>query len=133
MQKHRAIKLQALTEEICRNFSRPDRAHNNGETFSFVKHTVINDDVCALLFRKQPSRKFALAYAYWVNSGAGGWRYFFPGYTHVAGMAEFADLLRKVEDQNWDKNFTLRKHPYCAPVDQTNEEWLAAYDAPPEI
>ncbi len=105
MQKDRAKRLKVLIDKIAADFSRQDRAHNRGETFTYIKHRVINDDCAALLYQKEPSNKFALVYAYWVGSGDGSWRYFFPKYNHIAGMAEFAELLKKVEETNWDKNF----------------------------
>lgn len=106
MQKTRAQKLEPAIEQCRRNFSEKDRTGNpTGETFQYVKKVIINDDLVAVLYRKQPTEKFALARFEWRNTRGGIWEYCFPSYGQISGVMEFAELLAKVEEANYPKNF----------------------------
>jgi len=104
--KDSAIKLKAFAQEIADRFSHKDREKNfNKEDFHVHKITVLSDTTASIIYLKEPSKKFAAAFMYYVNSSGGNWHYFFPTDSHVSGMLNFKDTLLAVERANFPRNF----------------------------
>ena len=111
MTKLVAQQLHQAAEAAAVVFSNPSRPLNVGETFRVAKEQPLSENTAAVLFRKDPSQKFALDFFYYVNTGGGQWRYFFVTYQHVAGMKQVEVLLAKTEASNYDKNFSTGEVP----------------------
>lgn len=105
MNKQTAIKLREKAEEVARMFSDPSRAHNpSGEAFEVEEIQALSEYTAAIVYLKS-SGKRAIAFFYYNN---GGWYFFFPSDSHLIGMEAFAEVKRKVEEKNFEKNFMER-------------------------
>ena len=105
MQKQRAIKLKALSEDIARKFSIKDREFNfNNEDFQVYELMPLSESTALITFIKS-SGKQCLAFCYWINMGGGQWRYFFPTYDHCIGMESLKEILQSIELTNFGLNF----------------------------
>ena len=105
MHKEVAQQLHEAANVAATIFSKPDRPLNPGETFHGVREKPLSENTAAVLFKKEPSNKLALAFFYYLNTNGGEWRYFFLTYQHIAGMKQVESLLAKVEEHNYSKNF----------------------------
>ena len=109
MNKAVAIALQEKAEEIAKNFSNKDREFNtNNETFEVDKIEPLSESTGVVLFKKS-SKKYAIAFCYYINMCGGIWRYFIPTYDHCIGMESVKGLLALVEKKNFNKNFKEEK------------------------
>lgn len=105
MKKDVAIKLERLSKLIVKNFSNPNREFNvNNETFEVVKIKPLSESTAVVLMEKS-SKKYALAFCYYINMSGGTWQYFIPTYDHCFGMESIREFLSLVEDKNFPKNF----------------------------
>jgi len=87
---------------VARMFSDPSRIHNlGGETFELEKIMALSEYTAAVFYLKN-SGKRAIAFFYYNNNA---WRFFFPSDSHLVGMSAFAEVKRKVEEGNFEKNF----------------------------
>ena len=104
MRKSFAEQLQAAAERVAVTFSNPDRPGNAiNETFSVDKITVLSEISGAVVFHKMPTEKKAVAFFYFVRSGAGRWQYFFVTYPHLVGLERIRDILFHVEQHNFSQ------------------------------
>lgn len=105
MRKDVAIKLEKISKVIAKNFSESKRDFNvNNETFEVVKIKPLSESTAVVLMEKS-SKKFTLAFCYFINYNGGTWRYFIPTYDHCFGMESIREFLSLVEDKNFPKNF----------------------------
>jgi hypothetical protein len=105
MKKDLVEKLVLKAGMIAADFSRPDRQFNtNQEVFKVEKILPMSESTAAVFFRKEPTKKLAVAFLYWINGGNGYWQYFFPTDSHVLGMGKIARHLDEVEAENFLKN-----------------------------
>jgi len=103
MKKSVAEALKKKIEDAERSFSRADREFNlAAESFHYAKTVYASETAALVVFRKQPTRRLALAYFYWIPARGGYWNYFFVGYPHVQAMQHVADALKKVEAYNFE-------------------------------
>ena len=83
-------------------FSDPSRTHNlGGETFELEKIMALSEYTAAVVYIKS-SGKRAIAFFYYNNNA---WWFFFPTDSNLVGMSAFAEVKRKVEEDNFEKNF----------------------------
>lgn len=104
IKKEIAIELYKKVQEVAKIFSNPDRDKNyNNEVFEFEQIRPLSDFSAAVVFRKSSGKK-AVAFFYYINSGYGMWKYFFPSDSHILGMEHFGQLKQQIEEFNFDKN-----------------------------
>jgi len=100
--KQIAIKLKEKAEEVALMFSDPSRDRNlGGESFDLEKIMALSEYTAAVFYLKS-SGKSAIAFFYYNNNA---WWFFFPTDSHLVGMSAFAEVKRKVEEDNFEKNF----------------------------
>lgn len=105
MQKDRARLLEVAAQNMAELFSKKDRPKNPDETFTVVRRMPLSDTSAAIVFRKTPGGKLAVAWFYWVNLARNPeWRGFFVSHTHLVDLGRIKDLLHKVEQYNYPKN-----------------------------
>lgn len=104
MQKRTAEALREKALEVARQFSIKDRGANfDGETFEVERTVVLSECTAAVIFLKQPTKKRAVAWFYWINSRAAPrWEFFFVTYAHLVGLNRVGDLLHEIEQRNYE-------------------------------
>jgi len=102
MNKQIAIKLKEKAMEVVRMFSDPLRDRNpSGETFRLEYIDALSENTAAVVYLKSSGKK-AIAFFYYNNNG---WWFSFPTDSHIIGMSVFAEVKRKIERENFEKNF----------------------------
>ena len=106
MNKQIAIQLKKKAEDVAQMFSDPLRDHNPGrETFELEKIIALSEYTAAGIYLKN-SGKRAIAFLYYNN---GNWWFLFPSDSHLVGMSAFAEVKRRIEEENFKKNFMGEK------------------------
>jgi len=106
MNKEIAKELDKYANEICRRYSKKNRAGNyNKETFSISEVIPTSDHTASVIFKKD-SGKLAAFFFYYINRGASkGWKYFVPTDSHITGFRAFEYYKLNVERSNYKHNF----------------------------
>lgn len=106
MNKQIALKLKEHAEKVAKMYSDKDRAKNfNNEGFKVHSITPLSEYTASIVFEKS-SGKRALSFAYWQETGQGGfWRDLFVKESHVIGMEKLRRLLAEIEEHNFSFNF----------------------------
>ena len=105
MEKMAAQKLELYIKKTEKAFSNKEREFNHSnETFVFKKKAILSHTAVAILFKKLPSEKYAIMFAYWRRDRGGHWEGWFPKGTHVQAMKNFEEYYLKVEESNYPKN-----------------------------
>lgn len=78
------------------------RDHNlGGESFDLEKIMALSEYTATVVYLKS-SGKRAIAFFYYNNNA---WWFFFPSDSHIIGMEAFAEVKRRIEGENFEKNF----------------------------
>lgn len=102
MEKQIAIKLKKKAEEVARIYSNPDREYNPyGEIFKIDRIIALSGRTAAVSYLKNSGKRAAVFFHYVKNY----WEYFFPTDSHIIGMLAFPEIKKKIEEDNFDKNF----------------------------
>ena len=98
-----AKQLRDKAVDVAQMFSRQDRGGNTmNEIFDIASYHVLSEVTAAVVFKKSPTNKRAVAFFYYVNSRRQPrWEYFFVSYSHLAGLEEVKRLLHDVEQHNF--------------------------------
>lgn len=105
MKKDVAIGLHRRAEELATRYSNNEREYNfNKETFLVHEIRVLSEYTAAVIFRKEPTGKKAMACLFYINNGEGFWHYFFPTDSHLLGMRYFEDIKQEIEMWNSEYN-----------------------------
>jgi len=106
LKKSTATQLREKAESVAWAFSQNDRAGNTlNETFDVESIMVLGETTAAVVFKKAPTDKKAVAWFYWLNGGKNkGWNYFFVTYAHLVGLEKVGDLLHEVEQHNFARS-----------------------------
>lgn len=107
MNKEIAQKLEQKAGEIAEAFSNTDREYNHAnERFEVEKIIPASEKTAFVVFRKEPSKKYGLAFLYYLKDPKNGyWQYFFPSESHLYGMLKLKAMMQVVEEYNYPKNF----------------------------
>lgn len=101
-----SVKGKALIQRadaVARMFSQPRTGNRHNETFHVDSIRIRGFSCATVIYEKMPTRKKAVAFFYWVNSGAKPrWEYFFLSYGHIAGLEMAKEDLMEVECHNFD-------------------------------
>jgi hypothetical protein len=108
MQKQMAVGLLNTAEHVAKQFSNTDRGGNYlNETFTVSQIEVLSECTAAVTFSKEPTKKKAVAWFYYINSRSKPrWEYFFVTYSHLTGLERVADTLHRVEQHNFGISVT---------------------------
>lgn len=111
MNKGMATALQARAAEVAGMFSEKTRGGNfANETFEVDEIRILSESTACVVYRKEPTKKKAVAWFYYVNSRAQPrWEYFFLTYNHLVGLDAAASILHEVEQHNF-KTLTGERH-----------------------
>ena len=107
MNKAIAHKLNEKAGEIAEKFSNTDREYNHSNERFEVEEIIPGSEKTAyVIFKKEPSKKYGMAFLYYLKGPDDGyWQYFFPTESHIYGMWKLDDVLQRVEEYNFPKNF----------------------------
>ena len=99
-----AKQLRDKAVDVAQMFSRQDRGGNTmNEIFDIASYHVLSEVTAAVVFKKSPTNKRAVAFFYYVNSRRQPrWEYFFVSYAHIASLEQLRDILFDVEQHNFE-------------------------------
>jgi len=103
MEKQMANSLLAKAEDVALTFSNKARGGNHaGETFAVKEIIVLSEVTACVVFDKEPTKKQAVAWFYYIRSKAQPrWEYFFVTYSHLVGLDRVAEILHQIEQHNF--------------------------------
>ncbi len=105
MKKAIAIKLKQAAYKVAVKYSNLNRAKNfNNETFDSYKIKHASEHSAFVIYKKNTG-KYALAFFYYLDQGGGWWTYFFPKESHLVGVQKLPEIMGKIEQANFPKNF----------------------------
>lgn len=81
------------------------KGNTQNETFHVSRLIVLSETTAAVVYSKEPTKKKAVAWFYYLNSHAKPrWEYFFVTYQHLVGLDRVGDLLFEVEQHNFSES-----------------------------
>ena len=102
MEKDKANQLQRAAELCGTNFSMLDRPGNYaGETYFIETIDILSEMTAAVIYHKEPTKKKAVFWFYYLNMGGGKWNYFIPTYSHLVGLNRMSKILHDIEQHNY--------------------------------
>lgn len=113
MNKESANLLSVAAEKIAENYSRFDRPGNfNKETFRVDQIIPMSDSTATVIMEKNTGKRAAFFFYYVARGGSQGWKHFVPTDAHILGMQSFGAHKLKVEQSNWEYNWSTETRPF---------------------
>lgn len=103
MKKQMAQSLRFRAGEVAVMFSQARDKNYVNEKYEVGRIIILSDVTAAVIYNKEPTKKQAVAWFYYINSGAKPrWEYFFVTYSHLVGLNRVAKLLHDAEQHNFE-------------------------------
>jgi len=105
MEKKVSIELNTKAQQVAEMFSKVRGGNVANETFTVDRVEVLSEKTACVVFHKEPTKKQAVAWFYYIRSRANPrWEYFFVTYDHLMGLRRVYDVLSEVETHNFKAN-----------------------------
>jgi hypothetical protein len=101
MRRHMVLSLHRSAENTAELFSKDREGNVRNETYKVESIEVLSECTALVTFWKEPTKKKAVAWYYYINSRRKPrWEYFFVTYSHLVGLNRVASRLHAIEQHN---------------------------------
>ena len=104
MKRQVSQKLEETVNYVAEMYSKVRDLNVSNETFHPHATEVLSETTAAVVFKKLPTRKLALAYFFYVPSNGGKWLHMFVSYNHLRGLNRLSEMLQIMETYNHKQN-----------------------------